>query len=91
MGWVLLALSVALVNASTGLTALYILLACVGWTLFLLFPVKMALFWLARKTGSSMSLFHLNYPSHAYFSRKWSISILYDRHHDDCVWFRLLY
>ena len=53
VGWVLLALSVALVNASTGLTALYILLACVGWTLFLLFPVKMALFWLARKTGSS--------------------------------------
>jgi Kef-type K+ transport system membrane component KefB len=25
---------------------------CVGWTLFLLFPVKMAMLWLARKTGS---------------------------------------
>jgi hypothetical protein len=55
VGWTLLALSVALVNASTGITALYILLTCMGWTLFLLFPVKMALFWLARKTGSSMS------------------------------------
>ena len=53
VGWILLALSVALVNASNGLTALYILLACVGWTLFLLFPVKMALRWLARETGSS--------------------------------------
>ncbi|KAF9525870.1 Sodium/hydrogen exchanger family-domain-containing protein [Crepidotus variabilis] len=52
IGWILLALSVALVNASNGLTALYILLACVGWTIFLLFPVRMALFWLARKTGS---------------------------------------
>ncbi|KAF9565112.1 hypothetical protein CPC08DRAFT_630409 [Agrocybe pediades] len=52
VGWILLALSVALVNASSGLTALYILLACVGWTLFLLFPVRFALRWLARKTGS---------------------------------------
>ncbi|CAA7270692.1 unnamed protein product [Cyclocybe aegerita] len=52
VGWILLALSVALVNASSGLTALYILLACVGWTIFLLVPVKMALFWLARTTGS---------------------------------------
>ncbi|KAG5636492.1 hypothetical protein H0H81_007826 [Sphagnurus paluster] len=52
IGWVLLALSVALVNAGSGLTAVYILLACVGWTLFLLFPVKYALKWLARNTGS---------------------------------------
>ncbi|KAJ6518902.1 Sodium/hydrogen exchanger family-domain-containing protein [Mycena sanguinolenta] len=52
IGWTLLALSVALVNAGSGLTALYILLICVGWTLLLLFPVKMALLWLARKTGS---------------------------------------
>jgi len=48
----LLALSVALVNAGSGLTALYVLLTCVGWTLFLLFPVKMLMRWLARKTGS---------------------------------------
>lgn len=35
VGWILLALTVALVNASTGLTALYVLLAAVGWTLVL--------------------------------------------------------
>lgn len=52
VGWTLLALSVALVNAGSGLMALYILLTCVGWTLLLLFPVKFALRWLARRTGS---------------------------------------
>ncbi|KAG6899749.1 hypothetical protein C0993_007236 [Termitomyces sp. T159_Od127] len=52
IGWVLLALSVALVNAGSGVTAVYILLTCVGWTLFLLFVVKYALLWLARKSGS---------------------------------------
>ncbi|KAH7914100.1 Sodium/hydrogen exchanger family-domain-containing protein [Hygrophoropsis aurantiaca] len=52
VGWSLLALSVALVNATTGLTALYILLICIAFTLFLLFPVKHLMFWLARKTGS---------------------------------------
>lgn len=52
IGWVLLALSVALVNASSGLTALWVLLAGVGYVLFLLFPVKFAFRWLARKTGS---------------------------------------
>ncbi|KAI8978732.1 Sodium/hydrogen exchanger family-domain-containing protein [Trametes punicea] len=53
IGWTLLALSVALVNAGSGLTALWILLICVGWTLFLLFVVKRALHWLARRTGST--------------------------------------
>jgi Kef-type K+ transport system membrane component KefB len=52
IGWTLLALSVALVNAGSGLTALWILLLCVGWTLFLLFPVKRCFRWLARYTGS---------------------------------------
>lgn len=52
IGWVLLALSVALVNASSGLTALWVLLAGVGYVLFLLFPVKFAFRWLAHKTGS---------------------------------------
>jgi Kef-type K+ transport system membrane component KefB len=51
-GWVLLALTVALVNASTGLTALYVLLTGIGFILFLLFPVKWAFRWLARRTGS---------------------------------------
>lgn len=52
VGWTLLALSVALVNAGSGLMALWILLTCVGWTLFLLFPVKYTLAWIARRTGS---------------------------------------
>ena len=61
VGWTLLALSVALVNAGSGVTAVYILLACVGWSLFLLFPVKVALRWLARKTGSSESILRNEY------------------------------
>ncbi|KAI0005096.1 cation/H+ exchanger [Russula compacta] len=51
-GWILLALTVALVNASTGLIALYVLLTGLGYTLFLLFPVKWAFKWLAQRTGS---------------------------------------
>jgi Kef-type K+ transport system membrane component KefB len=43
---------VALVNATSGLTALWVLLVCVGWVLFLLFPVKRVVAWIARKTGS---------------------------------------
>ncbi|OBZ68862.1 K(+)/H(+) antiporter 1 [Grifola frondosa] len=45
IGWTLLALSVALVNAGSGLMALWILLTCVGWTLLLLFPVKLDREW----------------------------------------------
>ena len=52
IGWILLALTVALVNASTGLTALYVLLTGVGFVLFLLFPVRWAYVTLARWTGS---------------------------------------
>ncbi|KAJ6610377.1 Sodium/hydrogen exchanger family-domain-containing protein [Mycena sp. CBHHK59/15] len=40
VGWILLALTVALVNASTGITALYVLLASVAFVLFLLYPVR---------------------------------------------------
>ncbi|KAG8214381.1 Sodium/hydrogen exchanger family-domain-containing protein [Butyriboletus roseoflavus] len=53
IGWTLLALSVALVNASSGLSALWILLACVAFIIFLLFPVNFVMHWLARKTGST--------------------------------------
>ncbi|KAJ3989058.1 Sodium/hydrogen exchanger family-domain-containing protein [Lentinula detonsa] len=53
IGWTLLALSVALVNAGSGVTAVYILLVCVAWALLLLFPGKKALHWLGRKTGST--------------------------------------
>jgi Kef-type K+ transport system membrane component KefB len=52
VGWILLALTVALVNSSGGLTALYVLLASAGYVIFLLFPVKWAYRWLARRTGS---------------------------------------
>lgn len=52
VGWTLLALSVALVNASSGLTALYILLISLAWTVFLLFPVKWVVCQVARMTGS---------------------------------------
>lgn len=52
VGWILLALTVALVNADTGLTALYILLCSIGWILVLFFLIKPAFIWLARRTGS---------------------------------------
>jgi Kef-type K+ transport system membrane component KefB len=52
VGWILLALAVALTNASSGLTALYVLLTAVGYVLFLFFVVKRAYKWLAVKTGS---------------------------------------
>ena len=52
IGWTLLALSVALVNAGSGLTAVWILLVCIGWTFFMLFIVRKILFWIARNTGS---------------------------------------
>ncbi|KAI0321178.1 cation/H+ exchanger [Amylostereum chailletii] len=51
VGWVLLALAVALVNASSGLTALYVLLTGVGYIFFLLFPVKWLYVWTARRYG----------------------------------------
>lgn len=52
VGWILLALAVALVNASSGLTALYVLLTAVAYTLVLMFPIRQAYRWLARRTGS---------------------------------------
>ncbi|KAI1109305.1 K+/H+ antiporter 1 [Nemania sp. NC0429] len=52
VGWILLALSVALVNNANGLTALYVLLVALGWLLFLVFAVKPVFHWALRKTGS---------------------------------------
>lgn len=51
IGWVLLALTVALVNAGSGLTALWVLLTGVGFVLFMLFPVRWTYTWLVRRTG----------------------------------------
>jgi Kef-type K+ transport system membrane component KefB len=51
-GWILLALCVALVNNGSGLTALYVLLCCVGWILLLVFAVRPAFLWLLRRQGA---------------------------------------
>jgi Kef-type K+ transport system membrane component KefB len=45
----LLALCVALVNSGAGLTALYILLTCVGFILFLVYAVRPAFIFILRK------------------------------------------
>ena len=52
VGWILLALCVALVNAGAGITALYVLLTCVAYVLFLAFGVRPAFLWVLKKTGS---------------------------------------
>lgn len=52
VGWILLALAIALVNASSGLTALYIFLVVVGWCLLLFFLIRPCFVWLARRDGS---------------------------------------
>lgn len=46
----MLALCVALVNAGSGLTALWVLLTCVGFTAFLIYLVRPAFVWCLRKT-----------------------------------------
>jgi Kef-type K+ transport system membrane component KefB len=52
VGWTLLALAVALVNARDGITILYMVLACIGYAITFLYPVRWALRWIAYKTGS---------------------------------------
>ncbi|KAG6376893.1 Sodium/hydrogen exchanger family-domain-containing protein [Boletus reticuloceps] len=54
IGWTLLALAVSFVNATSNLTALWTFLTCFAYTLLLLFPVKWALLWLARRTASTI-------------------------------------
>ncbi|GAB7360155.1 hypothetical protein MBLNU230_g7918t1 [Neophaeotheca triangularis] len=49
VGWVLLALCVALVNAGSGLTALWVLLTCVAFVLFLVYAVRPAFMWVLRR------------------------------------------
>jgi Kef-type K+ transport system membrane component KefB len=51
-GWILLALCVALVNNGSGITALYVLLTCVGWVLFLVFAIRPAFLYMLRRSGS---------------------------------------
>lgn len=52
VGWILLALCVALVNAGSGITALYVLLTCVGYVLFLVYAIRPAFLWVLKHTGS---------------------------------------
>lgn len=52
VGWILLALTVALVNSGSGLTALWILLTAAGYTIFLLVPVRWGFRWIAMRSGS---------------------------------------
>ncbi|KAJ3531784.1 hypothetical protein NM208_g8724 [Fusarium decemcellulare] len=52
VGWVLLALCVTLVNSGAGVTAVYILLVAVGYSLFLAYAVRPCFMWVLRKTHS---------------------------------------
>ena len=52
VGWILLALCVALVNAGSGITALYVLLTAVAYVLFLVYAVRPAFMWILKRTGS---------------------------------------
>lgn len=52
VGWILLALCVALVNAGAGITALYILLVAVGYVLFVIYLMRPTFMWILRRSGS---------------------------------------
>ncbi|KAE8350341.1 Sodium/hydrogen exchanger family-domain-containing protein [Aspergillus coremiiformis] len=52
VGWILLALCVAMVNAGSGITALWVLLVCVGYVLFLFYIFRPLFLRFLRKTGS---------------------------------------
>ncbi|KAK8097993.1 uncharacterized protein PG998_013479 [Apiospora kogelbergensis] len=52
VGWILLALCVALVNSGSGLAALYVLLVAIGWVLVLVYAVRPVFHWILRRTGS---------------------------------------
>ncbi|KAJ5305875.1 hypothetical protein PENANT_c015G05478 [Penicillium antarcticum] len=52
VGWILLALCVALVNAGSGITALYVLLVCLGYMLFLTFAFRPVFLRFLERSGS---------------------------------------
>ncbi|KAJ5648751.1 hypothetical protein N7490_005123 [Penicillium lividum] len=52
VGWILLALCVALVNAGSGITALYVLLVAAGYVLFLTFVFRPFFIRFLERTGS---------------------------------------
>lgn len=52
VGWILLALCVALVNNNSGLAALYVLLTSIGYILFLVYLIRPAFIWVLRRQGA---------------------------------------
>lgn len=52
VGWILLALCVALVNNGSGIAALYVLLVAIGWILFLVYAVRPVFLYFLRRSGS---------------------------------------
>lgn len=52
VGWILLALCVVLVNTGSGITALWVLLTCIGYALFLVFIVRPGFLWVLQRTHS---------------------------------------
>ncbi|KAI4653637.1 hypothetical protein J4E93_001404 [Alternaria ventricosa] len=50
VGWILLALCVALVNAGSGLSALWVLLTCAGYMLFLVYAVRPVFVYVLRRS-----------------------------------------
>ncbi|KAJ1954514.1 K(+)/H(+) antiporter, partial [Linderina pennispora] len=51
VSWCLLALVIALTNNGSGLSALWVFLVGLGWTLFVLFAVRPVYFWYLRRNG----------------------------------------
>lgn len=52
VGWILLALCVTLVNASSDITALWVLLVTAGYALFLAAAVRPSFIWILQRTGN---------------------------------------
>ncbi|KAF2131943.1 K(+)/H(+) antiporter-like protein 1 [Dothidotthia symphoricarpi CBS 119687] len=52
VGWILLALCVALVNAGSGLSALWVLLTCAGFMVFLVYAVRPVFVYVLRRSGA---------------------------------------
>lgn len=54
IGWVLLALTLALSGqgGGSGVSSVYILLAAVGWSILLLWPIRKAFYWAVKRSGS---------------------------------------
>lgn len=52
MGWILLALCVSLVNAGSGITALYVFLTAVAYVLVLVYAIRPVFIWILKRSGS---------------------------------------